>query len=369
MPGLWSAEASSPRVRGVRQLPRSQDLRRQRRRRDRIGGVADPRPVALDAFGGDNAPDAILDGAALALSQGVPVLLVGDTERLRGRVPKGAEVVHAPEIVAMDEPATSPLRKKPNSSIRRIFELLRDGKVQAAVTCGHSGAALAAAQHVLGMLPGVDRAPLCTVVPRRDGGQLVLLDLGANVDCKPQHLAQFAVLGDAYARAVLKLEQPRVGLLANGEERGKGNTQVRAAYGEIEALDLAFVGNIEPLGALRGECDVLVCDGFVGNVMLKTVEGTIEVAGHVLREELRRRPDALMGRWLLAGAFRRFRQRTTYDSVGGAILLGVDGVAVVGHGRADARAVASALRYARSCAGAGLVAAVRKDSTRLLTRA
>ncbi len=324
--------------------------------------MADPRPVALDAFGGDKAPDAILAGAALAVAQGVPVVLVGDADRLTGKVPRGIEVVHAPEIVGMDESASTPLRRKPKASIRRIFELVAEGSAQAAVTCGHSGAAMAAAMHVLGVIPGVDRPPLCTVVPRRDGGQLVLLDLGANVDCKPEHLAQFAVLGEAYARAVLKLERPRVGLLANGEERGKGNIQVRAAFGKLESLPLAFVGNVEPLGALRGECDVLVCDGFVGNVMLKTVEGTVEVVGHVLREELRRDPGALLGRWLLDSAFRRFRQRTTYDSVGGAVLLGVEGVAVVGHGRADARAVASALRYARNCAGSGLVASVRHDA-------
>ena len=328
--------------------------------------MADTRPLALDAFGGDKAPEAILEGAALARDQGVPVVLVGDAERLRGRVPKGIDVVHASEVVEMDEPATTPLRRKPDASIRRIFELVRDGKAQAAVTCGNSGAAMACALHVLGVIPGVERPPLATVVPRRDGGQLVLLDLGANVDCKPSHLAQFAVLGEAYARAVLGIDQPRVGLLANGEERGKGNTQVRAAFPEIEALGLAFVGNVEPLGALRGECDVLVCDGFVGNVMLKTVEGTVEVLGRTLREELGRRPDALLGRWLMQGAFRRFRQRTTYDSIGGALLLGVEGVAVVGHGRADARAVASALRYARSCSSADLVGAVRADVGRRL---
>jgi glycerol-3-phosphate acyltransferase PlsX len=328
--------------------------------------VADPRPIALDAFGGDHAPEALLLGAALARDQGNAVLLVGDAERLRGRVPKGIEVVHAPEVVGMDEPASTPLRKKPNSSIRRIFELVRDGQAQAGVTCGHSGAAMAAAVHVLGLIPQIDRPPLATVVPRRDGGQLVLLDLGANVDCKPTHLAQFAVLGEGYARSVLGIERPRIGLLANGEERGKGNTQVRAAFPEIEALGMAFVGNVEPLGALRGECDVLVCDGFVGNVMLKTVEGTVEVVGRMLREELGRRPDALLGRWLMQGAFRRFRQRTTYDSIGGALLLGVEGVAVIGHGRADARAVASAVRYARFCANSGLVAAVRADACRRL---
>ncbi|MES2638268.1 MAG: phosphate acyltransferase PlsX [Myxococcota bacterium] len=321
--------------------------------------MADPRPIALDAFGGDNAPDAMLAGAELAVRQGVPVVLVGDANRLRGKVPRGLTVVHAPDVVEMDEPASTPLRKKPGASIRRIFELVREGQALGAVTCGHSGAAMASALHVLGPIPGIERPPLATVVPRRDGGQLVLVDLGANVDCKPHHLAQFAVLGDAYARAVLGLAHPRVGLLANGEERGKGNTQVRAAWPELEALPLNFVGNVEPLGALRGECDVLVCDGFVGNVMLKTVEGTVEVVGRVLRDEIRRRPTAQLGAWLLQGAIRRFRQRTAYDAVGGALLLGVEGVAVVGHGRADPRAVASALRYARSCAEAGLLPALR----------
>lgn len=321
--------------------------------------MSDPRAVALDAFGGDNAPDVILAGAELAMSQGVPVILVGDAARLRGKVPRGVTVVHAPEVVEMDEPASTPIRRKPDASIRRIFELVRDGHAVGAVTCGHSGAAMASALHVLGAIPGVDRPPLATVVPRRDGGQLVLVDLGANVDCRPNQLAQFALLGDAYATAVLGIEHPRVGLLANGEERGKGNTQVRAAWPELEALAINFVGNMEPLGALRGECDVLVCDGFVGNVMLKTVEGTVEVVGRILRDEIRRRPGAQLGAWLLQGAIRRFRQRTAYDAVGGALLLGVGGVAVVGHGRADARAVASAVRYARSCAEAGLVTALR----------
>lgn len=325
--------------------------------------MATVRPIALDAFGGDRAPEAMLEGALLATRQGIPVILVGDSDRLRGKVPRGLEVVHAPGIVGMDEPASTPLRRKPDASIRRVFELVRDGAASAAVSCGHSGAAMACGVHVLGTLPGIDRPPLATVVPRKDGGQLVLLDLGANVDCKPAHLAQFALLGDGYARSVLTIDRPRVGLLANGEERGKGNEQVRAAWPEIEALDLNFVGNIEPLGALRGECDVLVCDGFVGNVMLKTVEGTVEVVARVLREEISRRPSARFGAWLLGGAWRRFRQRTTYDSVGGALLLGVNGVAVVGHGRADARAVASAIRYAHACVEAGLVGGLNQHLT------
>lgn len=323
------------------------------------------RPVAVDAFGGDRAPAVVIEGAVIAKRQGVPIVLVGDSVRLEG-LARGIDVVHAPEVVTMDDSASAPLRKKPGASIRRIFELVRDGTASSAVTCGHSGAAMAAAVHVLGTLPGVERPPLCTVVPRRDGGKLILLDLGANVDCRPPQLAQFAVLGDAYGRAVLGLPRPRVGLLANGEEPGKGNSQVRAAWGDVDALGLNFVGNVEPLGALRGDCDVLVCDGFVGNVMLKTVEGTVEVVARVLKDEIRRRPGALLGQWLLAGAFRRFRMRTTYDSVGGALLLGVEGVAVVGHGRADARAVASAIRYAAAVADAGLVDALHTSARRHL---
>lgn len=332
--------------------------------------------IALDAFGGDRAPDEILAGALLAHRQGVPVVLVGNGERLRGKVPHGLTVVHSPEVVEMDEPATTPLRRKPDSSIRKIFELVRDGQAEAAVTCGHSGAAMASALHVLGPVPGVTRPPLATVVPRKDGGQLVLLDLGANVDCKADVLAQFAVLGDAYARAVLHIDRPRVALLANGEERGKGNEQVKQAWELMERMaareagtpnGLHFVGNIEPLAALRGECDVLVCDGFVGNVMLKTVEGTVEVVGRILKEEILRRSSDRFAAWLLSGAWRRFRQRTTYDNVGGALLLGVNGVAVVGHGRADARAVASALRFAHGCVQAGLTAQVRAQvGSRLL---
>ncbi len=338
--------------------------------------------IALDAFGGDRAPEEILAGALLAHRQGVPVLLVGNADTLRGKVPHGLTVVHAPEIVGMDESAATPLRKKPDSSIRRIFELVRDGQASAAVTCGHSGAAMASALHVLGSVPGVTRPPLATVVPRKDGGQLVLLDLGANVDCKADVLVQFAVLGDAYARAVLGVARPRVGLLANGEEKGKGNEQVRQAWQLLEQMGhreaslpggsdagLNFVGNIEPLSALRGECDVLVCDGFVGNVMLKTVEGTVEVVARILKEEILRRGSDRFAAWLLSGAWRRFRQRTTYDNVGGALLLGVNGIAVVGHGRADARAVASALRFAHGCVQASLLAQVKAQvGERLVNR-
>lgn len=316
-------------------------------------------PVALDAFGGDHAPSAVIRGAALAAREGIPVLLVGPAGQNHGRLPRGVAWEDAPEVVTMDDPAHAPLRRKPGASIRRIHELVSDGRACAAVTCGNSGAAMASAMHVLGTVDAVDRPPLCTVVPRRDGGQLVLLDLGANVDCRPEHLAQFAVLGEAYARAVLGLPRPRVGLVANGEEPAKGNTQSRAARPALEALDVHFVGNVEPLGALRGECDVLVCDGFVGNVMLKTVEGTAEVVSRALRDELRAHPLSRLGAWLLGSALRRSRARTAYDAVGGALLLGVGGVAVVGHGRADARAVASAVRFAHATARAGLVPTLR----------
>jgi glycerol-3-phosphate acyltransferase PlsX len=214
---------------------------------------------------------------------------------------------------------------------------------------------MAAALFRLGRLDGVERPALTTIAPRADGGQLVLLDLGANADCRPQHLAQFAVMGDVLARVALGLDAPRVGLLSNGEEPGKGNELVRQAGPLLQSLDLDFVGNVEPTGAFGGHCDVLVTDGFTGNVMLKTVEATAQVVTNLLRAEARGAVSRAVGARLLAPLMRRFRERTDARTAGGALLLGVKGVVVVGHGRSDARAVASAIRHAAGFADSGLV--------------
>jgi len=309
-------------------------------------------PVALDAMGGDRAPEAQVAGAVRAVRAGVPVLLVGDEARLRPLIPKDVDIPirHAPDAVSMDDAPTTVVRKKPQASVRLAMAAVKAGDAIAAVSCGNTGAVMAASMVELGRIPGVTRPAVTTVVPRLDGGALVILDLGANVDCKAEQLGQFAVMGHVFARDVQGIVQPRVGLLSNGEEVGKGNAQVQAAVEVIESLPVHFVGQVEPTAAFRGACDVLVCDGFVGNVMLKSVEATVEIVSKLLKEEIRRRPSARLGAWLISGAFRRFRARTEYAAIGGAQLLGVDGVVVVGHGRADAEAVASAIHRAHHCA-------------------
>jgi len=309
-------------------------------------------PIAVDAMGGDRAPHTLVAGAVRAIRLGIPVLLVGDESVLRPMIPRDVDlpIRHAPEVVGMGESPSTAVRKKPDSSIRQVMQAVADGEASAAVSCGNTGAAMAAALVVLGRIDGVDRPAVTTVVPRTDGGKLVILDLGANVDCRPVHLGQFAVMGHVFARDVLGIPDPAIGLLSNGEESGKGNDLVRAAAPHLERADIHYVGQVEPTAAFRGAVDVLVCDGFVGNVMLKSVEATVEVVGKLLKEEILRRPSAKFGAWLLQGALRRYRNRTEYAAIGGAQLLGVDGVVVVGHGRADAEAVASAIRLAHRCA-------------------
>jgi phosphate acyltransferase len=316
-------------------------------------------PVALDAMGGDRGPAVNIEGALRAHRSGIPVLLVGDEAKLRQPRKGALPVLHAEESVAMDESAAKSVRSKPGSSIRAAIDAIKNGTACAAVSCGNTGAFMAAATLVLGRIEGVDRPAITTVVPRTDGGRLVILDLGANTDPKPEHLAQFACLGDAFARVVLELERPRIGLLSNGEEPSKGNELVRAAHARLRELPLQFVGNVEPRHAFHGDCDVLVCDGFVGNVMLKSIEATAEVVGGILRREILAHPSSRFGAWLLQGALSRVRKQTAYSSIGGALLLGVDGVVVVAHGRSDATAVSGAIAHAHRCARDDLVGRIR----------
>ncbi len=309
-------------------------------------------------MGGDKAPQEPVRGALLARRRGRSICLVGDEAFVRPLLDRATDVsvVHAPQTVQMGDTAIAPLRRKSKASIRLALEEVKAGHASAVVTCGHSGAAMASALHVLGRLPGVDRPALVTVVPRTDGGETVLLDLGANVDCKVEHLVQFALMGEAYSRVALGVPRPRVGLLSNGEERSKGNQQVRAALDPLDALDLDFIGPVEPDAALRGAADVLVCDGFVGNVMLKTVEATAQVVMSLLKDELGSwSPGSRLGLKLLAKRFQSFRKRTASSNVGGALLLGVDGVVVVCHGAADAPAVAAAVEVARRCVAGDVV--------------
>jgi glycerol-3-phosphate acyltransferase PlsX len=328
---------------------------------DAIARPSASQPIAVDAHGGDHAPDAVIAGAAAAVRDGIPVILVGDEGALRPRLPSRVHlpIRHASEQVGDDESASHAARRKRDSSMRRAAELVRDGAAAAAVSCGNTGAMLATAVITLGLLEGVDRPAIATAVPRKDGGRLVLLDSGANVDCRPELLACFASLGSAYAEA-LGTARPRVGVLANGTERSKGNAQARAALELIEAGSVDCVGFVEPTGALEGQCDVLVCDGFVGNVLVKGLEGAVDVGFTLFRQELLRYPSARLGAWLVQRAIRRVWRRVAWDEYGGGLLLGARGVVVIGHGRSNPGAVRAAIGLAARAASGSLVPTVER---------
>ena len=318
--------------------------------------------IAVDAMGADKAPDPEICGAIQAARElGVRVHLVGPQEHLRPLVDTALagerlpiEIVHASERIAMDEKATQAVRNKKDSSMRVGLKLVRDGRAAAFLTAGNTGAAMVTAKMVLGALPGVDRPALAAVLPTSGGGPCVLLDVGANVDCRPQNLAQFAVMGELYARSVLKVKQPRVGLLSIGEEEGKGNDLTAEAFPLLKALPLDFIGNVEGRDLYNGHADVVVCDGFVGNVALKTSEGLSRLVRDMLKDSLRRTVTAQVGALLSRKAFSTFKRKMDPSEYGGAPLLGVRGVCIVGHGSSNDRAIRNGIRVAAEFAQAGV---------------
>jgi phosphate acyltransferase len=323
--------------------------------------VTDSLPIAVDAMGGDFAPDEVVTGAVAASRAGIPVILVGDRERLEPALPRRSRVSvhHAPDDIAMGDRPSS-IRKRDGVSVRQACRLVKEGNASAAVSFGNSGALLFGAILELGVMRDVERPAIATVFPRRDGGKLVMLDAGANVDCRPEMLACFAHLGVAYAKT-LGMSSPRVGLLSNGAEEEKGNMLVRSTLPLLKEQPYDLIGYVEPGDAMGGSCDVLVCDGFMGNILLKAAEGAADTVLHLLKEEIRRRPSALFGAMLLSGAFDRFRRRVASDAHGGALLLGVDGVVVAGHGGAKAEAVQAAIERAWDAAQAGVVGRVSEQ--------
>ena len=317
--------------------------------------------IALDAVGSDKAPEPEIRGAILACkSLPVRVHLVGPEAELRDLLDEHLEnedlpivIHHASERIGMMEKAVQAVRAKKDSSIRVGLKLVREGKAAGFVTAGNTGAAMATAKMVLGALPGVDRPALATPMPSSTGNPCVLLDVGANVDCKPHNLAQFAVMGEMYARSVLKIHKPRVGLLSIGEEETKGNDLTREAFPLLKALPIHFIGNVEGRDIFSGQADVIVCDGFVGNVALKTSEGVGRFVRDVLRESLKRTVTAQVGALLSRRAFNEFRHRLDYREYGGAPLLGVHGVCIIGHGSSNDRAIYNGIRVAYEFAVAG----------------
>ena len=312
-----------------------------------------PSVIALDAMGSDKAPKPEIEGALQAARHhGARVLLVGPESRLKAELAHypGArhlpiDVVHASEVITMDDKVEA-IRGKRDSSIRVGLRLVRNGRADGFVTAGNTGAAMATARMVLGSLPGVDRPALAAAFPTVLNTAAILLDVGANVDCEPINLEQFAVMGDIYCRAIFGMKRPRVGLLSIGEEESKGNELTREAFTLLKRLPLNFVGNVEGRDLYLGQVDVIVADGFVGNVALKTSEGVARLVRAVLKETLKSTITRQVGALLSRNAFSDFKKRLDHTEYGGAPLLGVKGVCFITHGSSNTNAIKNAIRVA-----------------------
>lgn len=320
-------------------------------------------PIALDAMGGDNAPRETVRGALLGAARlGISVALVGRRAEIEAEVAAApatiasadaqarVSIVEAAEVIAMDEHPANAVRAKKGASVVVACEMVASGAARAAVSAGNSGAVLAAALFHVKRLRGVARPAIGTTLPRADGGSTFVLDVGANTDCKPEWLAQFGVMGSVYASSMMGVTSPRVGLLSNGEEPGKGSALVQAAAPLLVGAPINFVGNVEGKDLFRDVCDVVVTDGFTGNVALKTAEGVGEFLLGAISAEARKSLQGMVGGALLKPKLRPIRERVDYRATGGALLLGVDGEVVIAHGRSDAEAIVSALRVAATAA-------------------
>ena len=338
-----------------------------------------PIDIVLDAMGSDKAPDPEIRGAILACHQlDVRVHLVGPEEVLRPKLREALKatarpgfpggqgfpgnrkprlpifLVQASEWISMEDKAAQAVRSKRDSSMRVGLKMVREGRAAGFITAGNTGAAMATAKMVLGSLAGVDRPALTAMLPTSTGQPCVILDVGANVDCDPENLVQFAVMGHMYSKNVLHVASPRVGLLSIGEEDSKGNSLTRDTLPLLRALGLNFIGNVEGRDLFNGRVDVVVCDGFVGNVALKTSEGLAKLVSSSLRESLKMTVTSQVGAMLSQKAFKAFKSRLDYSEYGGAPLLGVRGVCVVGHGSSNERAVMNGIRVAAEFASASV---------------
>ena len=323
--------------------------------------------IAIDAMGGDHAPQTIIDGAlAAARRLRIGLTLVGDRAAIDRQLARHRDaarldirVVEAADAIAMAESPAAALRRKPHASIRVAASEVAGGRAVALFSAGNTGATVVAAHSTFGMIAGVDRPALATTIPTREHAA-VLVDVGANAECRPRHLVQFAVMGTVYARVALGLERPRVGLLSIGEEETKGNDLTREAHRLLKAGPLTFIGNLEARDVYSGRADVIVCDGFTGNIALKVSEGLVEMVEDLLREEIRTSLGGI-GSFFSRRAFREFRRRVDYSEYGGAPLLGVAGLCIVGHGRSSAKAVHNAVAMASRLAACDFVERIEQE--------
>jgi glycerol-3-phosphate acyltransferase PlsX len=324
--------------------------------------------IAVDAMGTDAAPGPELDGAILAAREGwAEIVLVGPQDLLKRELARrqtgglAFEIVHASEVITMEDAAAKAFRHKRDSSIRVAARMVRDGKADGLVSAGNTGAVMATAKITLGVLEGVDRPALAAVMPNLKGTATIVLDVGANVDSGPENLEQFAVMGEIYYRAIFGVKQPRVGLLSNGEEAHKGTELVRLTHRRLKQLPLNFIGNVEGRDVINGQVDVMVTDGFTGNVVLKTSEGVALVLAGMLKEALSSTVTAKLGSVLARRALRRFKRRVDYSEYGGAPLLGVRGVCIVTHGGSNANGIKNAIRVASEFAAGQVNAKIESE--------
>jgi len=314
--------------------------------------------IALDAMGGDRGPELLIQGAILALREnsGFDIVLLGPDDFLekhlaeQGLEPSLAArlfVEHAPETISMDETPVEAIRRKKNSTIMVGFDLVRNGQADAVVSAGNSGATMASAVRKLGRLKGISRPGIASLFPTMKN-PVMIMDIGANVDCRPKHLFQFAIMASSCIGKIQKISKPRVGLLSIGEEASKGNALVKETHELLLQSDLNFVGNVEGRDVYQGDVDVIVCDGFVGNVSLKVSEGLAEAAMQMLKSEIVKSIRAKLGYLLIRNAFANFRKRVDYAEYGGAPLLGINGTGIISHGKSNATAIMNAILVAEN---------------------
>ncbi len=309
--------------------------------------------IALDAMGGDYAPSANVEGAIEALNENkeLSIILVGNEAAINFELEKrdcsnlSISVKHASQIIEMDDSPLTALRRKTDSSVRVAVDLVKSGEADAIVSAGNSGIVMATSLYILGKLPGVERPAIATVMPGLKH-HFVLLDAGANVDCKPVHLYQFAIMGEAYARYILNVENPKTAMLSIGEEDAKGNELTKEAFKLIKDSHVNFTGNIEGQDIFSGEADVVVCDGFVGNITLKVSEGLAETLAKMLKREFLEKSEGKVDSGVLKESFANFRKRTDYSEYGGAPLLGISKPCIICHGRSTSKAIKNALNVA-----------------------
>jgi glycerol-3-phosphate acyltransferase PlsX len=322
--------------------------------------------IVLDAMGGDHAPEVVVEGGVMAAREyNIEVVLVGPQEVVDAELAKhdtaglSLPVVHASQVIEMTDEPSMAARKKKDSSMVVGMNLVKNGEADAFTTAGNSGGALAAALFRLGRIKGIKRPALSTVFPTQKG-LCFISDVGANTDCRPVYLLQFGIMASAYAERVLGIPNPRVGIVSTGEEEGKGNILVKEAFKLLKKSDLNFIGNLEGKDIPAGLADVVVTDGFSGNVVIKLSEGVAALLMQVMEEEIKKRPMAVLGALLAKGALREVKSRLDYSDYGGAPLLGVDGVVIVGHGRSNAKAIKNMVRVGKEAVEKGMLEALRE---------